>query len=562
MRSIPILAALALACPLSSQTLTTEVVASGFSRPVWCGSPPGDERIFVVEQNSGEILIIDGGGSVLATPFLDIGPKITNGGEQGLLGLAFHPKFKQNGYFFVNYTSSSGGRTVIERYQVSGDPNVADAGSALEIFSTGQPFANHNAGDLAFSPIDGYLYIPIGDGGDANDPGCRAQKKDGFKGKMLRLDVDNASVATPYEVPADNPFVGDPDYNPEIWSLGWRNPWRFSFDRLTGDMYVGDVGQFAREELDFEPALAGGRNYGWPAMEGLNCISNNLTNCVNKGYDPPACFDAEYADPVFTYSTITVGCSVVGGAVYRGCKLPSVQGTYFFADWCSGRFWSLEMVGGVATNVTDRTAEFSASGNSPSDFGEDGQGELLIANHGTGSSGRISRIVAVTPPSIVDCDANDLDDDCEMATFAWADMDASGDLDACEALHVDTDVFCLSVGGEQTFELHAGAGHGGEFYLVLGSFAGTAPGLNFGPVTLPLNLDFYLGITASQAGVGPFVNTVGALDPGGNATASFAAGPGLPSAVAGLTANHAYLLFDGGGSATFSSNFTGLRFEP
>jgi len=556
------------ASTLGAQAVTTQTVATGLSRPTWVGSPPGDERIFVCEQNTGRVRIIDGSGTVLPTPFLDVstGP-FTSGGERGLLGLAFHPKFAQNGYFFVNFTQT-GGSTAVVRYEVSaGNPDVADGTSAQVILNIPQPDSNHNAGDIAFSPIDGYLYVPMGDGGGANDnhPGgaandCNGQNDNALLGAMLRIDVDNG---LPYTVPADNPFVGVGGVRPEIWSTGWRNPFRFSFDRLTGDLYVGDVGQGAREEIDFEPAGMPGLDYGWPVMEGTLCNNSGVNNC--SAYSPPACFDSSYTGPVFEFVTGCPpfgsgdGCAVIGGVVYRGCRYPDLQGTYFFGDNGTGKFWSLEMSGGVATNIVDRTAQLSGSGGSVSAFGEDMHGDVLIADL---SNGRISRIVPVAPIAISDCDGNSYDDPCEVATISHADTDGSGTVDACETFSVDSDVACLSVGGAQAMSLHAGAGHAGELYVVAGSFAGTSPGIPFGPgITLPLNYDFYFGLTITDGALmGP--SFLGVLDGSGSAPVTLNVPTGLPGVISGLTASHAYVTLGGGNIVTSASNFTTLRFDP
>lgn len=552
-----------LASSLGAQALTTETVASGLSRPTWAGSPPGDPRIFFTEQNTGRVRIIEN-GSVLPTPFIDVsGAQFTSGGERGLLGMAFHPKYAQNGYFFLNYTAGAG-NTVIVRYEVSaGDPNIADAGSGTLILNVSQPDSNHNSGDLAFSPVDGYLYVPLGDGGGANDnhPGgavndCNGQNDNALLGSMIRIDVDNG---LPYTIPADNPFVGVAGVRDEIWSTGWRNPFRFSFDRLTGDMYIGDVGQNAREEINFEPAGTPGRDYGWPVMEGTLCNNSGVNNC--SFYNPPACFDASYTPPIFEWNWGAAGCSSMGGVVYRGCRYPEMQGLYFFADYCSGRYWSLEMVGGVPTNITDRTSELNGAGNSPVGFHEDMNGDVLIVHHAT-STGRISRIVPVAPIAISDCDGNTYDDACEVATISHADTDGSGTVDACETFSVDSDAACLSLGGAQNMSLHAGAAHAGELYVMAGSFAGTAPGIGFGPgIHLPLNYDFYFGLTITGGGLlGP--GFLGVLDGAGSAPLVLNVPTGLPGVISGLTASHAYVTLGGGNVVTSASNYTTLRFDP
>jgi len=379
------LGALACAAAAPAQQLAAVRVASGFDQPTWAGSPPGDStRLFVLEQTSAQIrIVLLGSGQVLPVPFLDLDSLVTDaGGERGLLGLAFHRDYAGNGTFFVNYNDNSGA-TVIARYRVSADPNRADPASAQVVLTVAQPFANHNGGNLAFGP-DGYLYIGLGDGGSANDPGNRAQNPGVLLGKMLRIDVDQGP---PYGIPPDNPFVGPDDPLDEIWALGLRNPWRYSFDRLTGDLYIADVGQNSREEVDVQPAGAAAANYGWRCMEGSQCTG--LSGCV--------CNAPQLSLPVHDYSH-ALGCSITGGFVYRGCAIPELQGTYFFADFCSARIWSFRLVGGVVSDFRERTAELAPGGglsiDAISSFGEDGAGELYIVDRG----GEIFKLVPVQPP--------------------------------------------------------------------------------------------------------------------------------------------------------------------
>jgi glucose/arabinose dehydrogenase len=341
--------------------------ASGLRAPVDI-KHAGDSRLFVVEQG-GYIRIVQSNGSVLATPFLDINTQVSAGGEQGLLGLAFHPKYASNGFFYVNYTDTSGD-THVARFQVSGNPDVANGGSELTILTVAQPFSNHNGGDLAFGP-DGYLYIALGDGGGANDPGDRSQNGAEMLGKMLRIDVDGGS---PYAIPAGNPFVGPDGILDEIWAIGLRNPWRFSFDRSTGDLFIGDVGQGSFEEVDFQPASStGGENYGWRCYEGNSAF--NLTGCGPIG---------DYTFPIHEYSHAE-GCSITGGFVYRGAQFPALDGHYFFADFCGGNLWSLSPDGGGGWGLNDfgpRSINFST-------FGEDSAGELYAADLSGGAIYRI-----------------------------------------------------------------------------------------------------------------------------------------------------------------------------
>lgn len=360
--------------------LTTTRVASGLLRPVALTAPPGDlDRLFIVEQHQGRIRIVKN-GSLLATPFLDIRTKINTGDEQGLLGLAFHPDYAQNGYFYVNYTGGAGsGRTFVARYQVSANPDVANAASEMILINEAQPYSNHNGGWLDFGPDDGYLYVSLGDGGFFGDPGDRAQSLGTILGKILRLDVDGG---TPYAIPADNPFVGVGGAREEIWAWGLRNAWRCSFDRETADLWIADVGQNAWEEVNFEPASSpGGVNYGWRCREGLH------------PYDGSGSCTAPRTDPIHEYAHGGGRCSVTGGYVYRGCAIPELQGTYFFGDYCSNEIFSFRYDGATLTEYTNRTVELAPGGglviNSPVSFGEDAAGELYVCDLG----GEVFKIV-------------------------------------------------------------------------------------------------------------------------------------------------------------------------
>lgn len=366
----------------NATVLTTELVASGFSLPLWAGSPPGDTaRLFVVEQSTARIRIINlADGSIIDRPFLDIGDLVGGGGERGLLGLAFDPDYANNRFFYVHYNDNFG-TSVVARYRTrAANPNRANHSSAKIILTQLQPFGNHNAGMIGFGPNDGYLYIGFGDGGSGGDPGNRAQNRQIWLGKMLRIDVD--VDPDPYVVPPDNPFVGDPGTLDEIWALGLRNPWRWSFDRDTGDLYIGDVGQGAREEINFQPASsAGGENYGWRCMEGFLCTG--LSGCV--------CNAEALTLPIRDYGR-GEGTTVIGGNVYRGQAIRDLRGTYFYADYGSGRIWSLRMVDGKVTQFENRTAELQPIGGGLTQitsFGEDGAGEMYILSRG----GRVFKIV-------------------------------------------------------------------------------------------------------------------------------------------------------------------------
>ncbi|GIW43336.1 MAG: hypothetical protein KatS3mg077_0618 [Candidatus Binatia bacterium] len=366
--------------PVAGTAIRAERVASGLNRPLFVTAPPRDvSRLFIVEK-PGRIRILKW-GALLPSPFLDVSSLVSGGSEQGLLGLAFHPQFADNGRFFINYTDTSG-TTVIAEYRISSNPDVADPGSARVVLQVSQPFANHNGGHLAFGP-DGYLYIGLGDGGSAGDPAGNAQNPNQLLGKMLRIDVDTGS---PYAIPPTNPFVGAGPPLDEIWALGLRNPWRYSFDRTTGDLYIADVGQNRFEEINFQPATStGGENYGWNIVEGNG-------HCYPSG---TSCNQAGLTQPVHEYDH-SQGCSVTGGYVYRGCKMPDLRGTYFYGDFCSAFVRTFRMAGGVATDHQDRTAELESSGVSIdqiASFGEDARGELYIADLG----GEVFQIVPATP---------------------------------------------------------------------------------------------------------------------------------------------------------------------
>ena len=349
--------------------LQLQQVASGLSFPLALTSPPGDARLFVVEK-PGRIRIIEN-GSLLAQPFLNVSAKVSNGSEQGLLGLAFHPQYATNGRFFVNYTDTEGD-TRIAAYRVSADRSVADAASEEILLTIDQPYAKHNGGHLAFGP-DGYLYVAMGDGGSGGDPDGNGQDRGDLLGSLLRLDVNGT---TGYAVPSDNPFVGVAGARGEIWDLGLRNPWRFSFDRATGDLYVADVGQNAVEEINVATAASGsgrGLNYGWNRMEGTDCFSGT------------GCNDGSLTLPVHEYGH-SDGCSVTGGHVYRGSAIPALRGTYFYADFCSGWVRSFVFTGGRATDHREWSA--LQLGSIPS-FGEDASGELYILD----ADGRVMKVV-------------------------------------------------------------------------------------------------------------------------------------------------------------------------
>ncbi len=301
-------------------------------------------------------------GTLLAPPVLDLSSLVLFSDEQGLLSMAFHPNYANNHQFFVQYNDLSGTLQTV-RYAASPDPEVADPSTAQPILSIAHPtYPNHNGGLVMFGP-DGYLYIGVGDGGGVGDPSGNGQNTDTLLGKILRVDVNSGS---PYVVPATNPFVGLPPAKPEIWAYGFRNPWRFSFDRVTRELYIADVGETSREEVDVQPAAGpGGRNYGWSVMEGFACF-NPSTGCSQTGL----------VLPVLDYDH-TQGCSITGGYVYRGTRLPILAGHYFYGDFCRGWVRSFRYVNNTVLDQHDYTPEFGSFGRITS-FGEDLQGELYI----------------------------------------------------------------------------------------------------------------------------------------------------------------------------------------
>jgi glucose/arabinose dehydrogenase len=374
------------------------LIEGGFDEPVHIThAGDGSGRLFVVEQPGRVQVLLNG---MQASPFLDITDRVrTSGNEEGLLSIAFPPDFGPvDPHFYVYYTQLDGDN-IVSRFGLSADPNLADATSEVKILELPHPtYANHNGGQLAFGP-DGYLYIATGDGGGGGDPGENAQDPGSLLGKILRIDVSpqthftaaadfnlflplitrgSSSSPTSYRIPADNPFVGNPGFQKEIWALGLRNPWRFSFDRLTGDLYIGDVGQNTAEEVNHQPASSpGGENYGWNIMEGLDC------------YQASTCDQAGLVLPVFTYPTNISGCAVTGGHVYRGNAYPALQGIYFVGDYCSGIIWGVQQNGAAWDNIELADTQFLISS-----FGEDEAGEIYLADR---SGGDIYQLISAPP---------------------------------------------------------------------------------------------------------------------------------------------------------------------
>jgi glucose/arabinose dehydrogenase len=391
-----------------AQEIAAVRIATGLSRPLYVTAPPGDtSRLFIVEQrgsggvsNRGDIRILNlATGAINPTPFLSV-TGLTTASEQGLLGLAFAPDYATSGRFYVHYTGI-GPTTFVVRYQVSANPDIADPASAEVLLTVPQPFSNHNGGWIDFGP-DGYLYIALGDGGSANDPQGNGQNLSTLLGKMLRIDVSGTGPT--YAIPPTNPFAGGGG-RPEIWAYGLRNPWRGSFDRLSGDLWIADVGQGDWEEVNFQPAIGAppypAINYGWRCYEGNAPF--NLAGCAAP---------STMQFPVHVYPIRNLPeCAVTGGYVYRGSALPAEQGNYFFADYCSAKIWSFRLVGGQVTDFRNRTAELQPKDAPPfigpiSSFGEDGNGELYIVQlmaslAGPANSGSILKIV---PGCYANCD--------------------------------------------------------------------------------------------------------------------------------------------------------------
>ncbi len=372
-----ILASIAPQCALGEPSFVLKPVATGLSAPLSVVSAgDGSGRLFIAQQD-GLIRILDG-QQLNSTPFLNISSLVSCCGERGLLGLAFHPQYPSNGFFYVNYTNTAGD-TVVARYIVSSDPNIANPNSAQILITIDQPLRNHNGGQLQFGP-DGFLYIGMGDGGGSGDPGDRAQNLGELLGKLLRVDVNGA---TPYSIPPSNPFVLTPGARGEIWAYGLRNPWRFSFDRLTGDLFIADVGQNQWEEVNFQPAASpGGQNYGWRKMEGNHCF-NPTSNCNN----------GSLTVPVLEYDH-SIGCSVTGGYRYRGAKFAGMRGVYFFGDYCSGQIWGATDAGGDLASfaVSDTTLSITS-------FGEDESGELYVVDGNGGIYQITLEGLSLAPPT-------------------------------------------------------------------------------------------------------------------------------------------------------------------
>jgi glucose/arabinose dehydrogenase len=351
----------------SAATVKLTLISGSLDQPLFVtGAKDGRGRLFIVDK-VGRIRIVKG-GALLPTPFLDLSVHVSTGSEQGLLGLAFHPAFKTNRKLYVNYTDRDGA-TVVREFKASAtNPDVVDKTTGRTIIRIPQPYANHNGGMIAFGK-DGYLYIGMGDGGSAGDPGNRAQSTDSLLGKMLRINVNSSSAGRNYAIPSSNPYVGRAGRD-EIWQRGLRNPWRFSFDRSTGDLWIGDVGQNRYEEVDHAIRTSTGPgkgvNWGWRAMEGFHC------------YKPATGCSSGKRLPLLEYAHASGRCSVTGGYVYRGSAITALKGWYVYGDYCSGEVWT------VSSTATSRPRPVvllgAGSGRLVSGFGEDDAGELYVCD--------------------------------------------------------------------------------------------------------------------------------------------------------------------------------------
>jgi glucose/arabinose dehydrogenase len=406
--------------PLQAKRLFT-----GMTRPVWVGAPAGDSRIFIVQQYPAKIIIRTPGSGTVKT-FLDIDSQVLGAGGSGfdgLLSMAFHPDYANNGYFYVFYDDLNL-RAVVARFQVTADPDVADPNSEQIIITFPKPNKGHNGGMIAFCPDDGYLYLGVGE----DDQSVFAQDTSTLLGKFLRIDVNGDDFPGDpdrnYAVPTTNPFFGPGDPLDEIWTIGLRNPWRWSFDPLTKDIYIGHVGDSKREEIEFIPAGVGGLNLGWNCVEGTFC--HNRAGC-------PPCTDPGFTPPIYEYAHVSgTGASVIGGVVYRGSAIPDLQGTYFFSDYNEDKIWSFRYDGSNLTAFQERTElAISEQGDAVSKisaFGYDGAGEILICQR---LNPRIYKIVPIIDPELTDCNGNGQPDECDIQLGSSKDCDGNGVPDDC-----------------------------------------------------------------------------------------------------------------------------------
>jgi len=464
-------------------------VLCGLDRPTSIAHA-NDDRLFLTLQ--GGLIVIVEQGVLRPEPFLDIQSLVTkelpgpHSGEQGLLGLAFHPRYAQNGFFFVDYTDRDGA-IVVARYQVSADPQRADPSSGRILLTIPKPYVNHNGGQLQLGP-DSDLYVSVGDGGGAGGPSCLSQKSDSLLGKILRLDVDANAGTPPYHgIPADNPFPGSP-----IWASGLRNPWRFSFDRRTGDLWIADVGQAGREEIDIQPAgTPGGRNFGWKLMEGSECFS---TSDCPVGHPP--CGSPDLVLPDLEYGHADGDCSITGGYVSRAPSLPHVWGAYFFGDLCSGRLWAADKQG-TAWRVRQLVVPLPGVDT----FGEDSAGNLWAATH----EGELFQLIPEHP-----VDTTGLYDP-STARFLLKDLDQDGPED--RALRFGKPVVpWVPLAGDWDGDGHTGVG----FWNAAAGLFSLKNALRHGPADVLWSIHAPSGRALPIAGDwdGDGKDTVGFYDPG------------------------------------------------
>ena len=443
------------------EPLSTLRVAANLAFPVGAVAAPGDTNHLYIIQKGGLVRSLNlTTGTISNILTIAITGATSSFDERGLLGIAFHPNYPTDPYVYFNFTLNSPGLTTfVRRYTVTNtasDPIVIDAGSAFTIIRITQPFSNHNGGWIGFGPNDGYLYVAMGDGGDGCDPAERAQDiTDQLLGKILRIDVNSddfpAEAERNYAIPADNPFVGVTG-DDEIWAYGVRNPWRNGFDSMTGDLFIADVGQFTWEEVNFQPASsAGGENYGWDCNEGFACTSATGCSPDNSGC---VCNAASLVDPIGTYShsgagnqgLVGSGCSITGGMPYRGNAIPTLQGTYFYADVCNNIIGSLSYDGVTLSNVVNRTAELAVPGfsiGSIVSFGEDALGEMYIVDQGSGTNGEIFKIIPAEGACCLpngSCLEDQREADCLNAGGTWNKNETCAQADC----PVPTGACCLS----------------------------------------------------------------------------------------------------------------------
>lgn len=515
------------AAPADAQIpVRLEYVTGGLKKLTDIAAPTGDDRLFVTEQHQGRIQIIDAAGAMLPAPFLTLGPDFIGGGERGLLGLCFHPDYERNGHFFVTYTDAQM-RLVLSRFTRSTASAVlADASSEVVLLRLDQPFAVHKGADMAFGP-DGYFYMTIGDGGGSGDSTCRPQELDTLLGKVIRLDVDAIDASGTYAIPPTNPLVGVPGARPEILHGGLRNPWRFAIDPLSGDLWIGDVGETQWEEINWADADESLVNFGWKIMEGPDCFDS--PGCNGANYLP--CGSPLLRQPISAYTHID-GCAVIGGQVYRGSAIPAMHGMYLYADFCSAKVWAVRGHEGQLLDIEEISPQLQASAafSSPTAICLDGFGEIVMATIG-----------------------GDI--------FRFAPEPASPT--PIHPLSADVDVVSLTAGGKQNLALDGGPLRGGQFFFMVGTASGTHPGIPIENTVVPIQLDQYTLDLLNPWIASSLSQVFGVLDGQGRANVSFDLAAGvLPVSLAGLELDHVFLTFERDFGFDFCSNAESVRFVP